>query len=886
MLGVPPPSAILPESLAPWRQKVFAMPDKPAYKELEKRVEELEKAALGYMLAQEALREEHSFRTAIIERAAEGLCVCHQIGEYPFTRFTVWNERMTEITGFTMDDINRMGWCQSVYPDPKMQARAIERIAGMLRGEDLISEEWQIVRADGQIRTVRISTSLIQTKDDTSHVLALMHDITDQKKTEEELIRHRGHLEKLVAERTTELRKTNDLLLLETSERKRANEALKKAYRRLQDIINFLPDATFVIDRKKEVIAWNHAIEEMTGTKQEDILGKGNYEYAIPFYGERRPIIIDLVMNGENEIEGTYDFVERKDETIFGEAYVPKLYKGRGAYLWGTSSPLFDQDGSVIGAIQSIRDVSDRKQAQEALRQSEEKYRQLFETVPDATLLFDADTNAFTDVNESANRLYGYTREEFLELTLADITAPPDPQGQRSNTDPAGGTEAPLHLHRKKDGTVFPVEISSSTLSLSGREVFCFVVRDISERKRAEETLRQQLHFQQMLIDTIPSPIFYKDIQGIYLGCNSSFEVCLGLCKEDIVGKSVYEVAPRDLADIYREADLTLFEHPGVQQYETSFKYADGIRHDVQFIKGSFTDLNGHTAGLVGVMLDITRRKQAERELITYRAHLEDLVKERTVELAITNERLTNEIEERKRAEKALQAASQELKFFAYSVAHDLKSPAVGIYGLTKRLSKCASEILNEKGKTYCEQILKASEHIAALIEKVNTYIATKENAPVIEATNVAKIFRMLRDEFSTRLSLRRIEWVTPASEILIHADRLSILRIFRNLIDNALKYGGDSLTKISIAYEGSESHHIFSVSDDGKGLKASDSEKIFGLFQRNGASRGIEGAGLGLAIVREIAEQHGGRVWLEPKGKKGTTFCISISKTLPVSSK
>jgi len=239
------------------------------------------------------------------------------------------------------------------------------------------------------------------------------------------------------------------------------------------------------------------------------------------------------------------------------------------------------------------------------------------------------------------------------------------------------------------------------------------------------------------------------------------------------------------------------------------------------------------------------------------------------------------DITERKRAEEALKDASEKLKLFAFSVAHDLKSPAIGVYGLTKRLSKHAGDVLDEKGKTYCDQILKVTEHIAALVEKINIYITTKETAPLIEKINVTEIFRMLNDEFSAQLSLRRIDLFAPESEVKIKADRLSILRVFTNLIDNALKHGGESLTRISIGYEDSESLHIFSISNNGKGLKPADSEKIFGLFQRDETSRGVEGAGLGLAIVKEIAEQHGGRVWVEPRGKKGITFYVSISKTL-----
>ena len=240
-----------------------------------------------------------------------------------------------------------------------------------------------------------------------------------------------------------------------------------------------------------------------------------------------------------------------------------------------------------------------------------------------------------------------------------------------------------------------------------------------------------------------------------------------------------------------------------------------------------------------------------------------------------------HEIEERKRAEQALKSAAEKFKFFAYSVAHDLKSPAIGVHGLTRRLNKHSRDFLDEKGKIYCDQILKVSEHIAALADKINTYIATKEAAPLIETTNVTEILRTLKDEFSAQLSLRRIDLLAPEFAVEVDADKLLILRVFRNLIDNALKYGGESLSRISIGYEDSESLHTFSVSDNGKGLNEADAEKIFGLFQRNETSKGVEGAGLGLAIVKEIAEQHGGRVWATPGDKKGITFYVSISKNL-----
>ncbi len=256
-------------------------------------------------------------------------------------------------------------------------------------------------------------------------------------------------------------------------------------------------------------------------------------------------------------------------------------------------------------------------------------------------------------------------------------------------------------------------------------------------------------------------------------------------------------------------------------------------------------------------------------------------MKERTNELARTNMQLTREIEERKRMEEALKDASQKLKIFAYSVVHDLKSPAVGIYGLTRRLHKQYRESLDEKGRNYCDQILKASEHVAALVEKVNIYIATKEASLSLENINFKDILQIVRDEFSWQLNIRQIEWLQPEITIEIRADRLSILRVLRNLVDNSLKYGGERLSKIQLGYEESEEFHILSVSDDGKGLRDEDFKRLFRPFERHETSREIEGAGLGLTIVKEIVEKHGGKVWVEPRIPKGTTFCLSISKNL-----
>jgi signal transduction histidine kinase len=246
---------------------------------------------------------------------------------------------------------------------------------------------------------------------------------------------------------------------------------------------------------------------------------------------------------------------------------------------------------------------------------------------------------------------------------------------------------------------------------------------------------------------------------------------------------------------------------------------------------------------------------------------LERRITERTAELAAANE--------------ALKKRSEEIKLLAYSIAHDLKNPAIGIFGLTKRLQKHYAHMLDERGRTYCAQILNATEQIAGLVEKVNTYISAKEIPIRIERVKLHEILQLLREEFASRLSLRQITCVEPEGPWEMMADRLSISRILRNLLDNALKYGGDRLTTIRIGYQEMEDHHLLSVEDDGLGVEGGATERIFELFTRSNSALGIEGSGLGLAIVKEIAEQHQGTVWAEPGSNKGVTVYVSISKHL-----
>ncbi|MES1196467.1 MAG: PAS domain S-box protein, partial [Steroidobacter sp.] len=180
---------------------------------------------------------------------------------------------------------------------------------------------------------------------------------------------------------------------------------------RLADIIEFLPDATFVIDDNKCVVAWNRACEILTGVKKEIMIGRGNHAYAEPFFGATRPILIDLVNEPSAQLEAGYKYIQRKSGVIVGESIAPHLNNGRGAHLLGIAASLFDPAGHCYGAIEVVRDVTEQRRIEQALRDSEQKYRELVELANSIILRWNAE-GIITFVNEFGLKFFGYAANE------------------------------------------------------------------------------------------------------------------------------------------------------------------------------------------------------------------------------------------------------------------------------------------------------------------------------------------------------------------------------------------------------------------------------------------------------------------------------------------
>ncbi len=278
---------------------------------------------------------------------------------------------------------------------------------------------------------------------------------------------------------------------IDITERKQMEYALEESQQRMRDIIDFLPDATFVIDEQGKVIAWNRAIEEMSGVTAESMLGKGEYQYALPFYGERRPIILDLLQTSNEEREKAYLNFRRKKGHLTVEAFCPEIGES-GIFVQGKASLLYDSMGSTVGAIESIRDISPYKRILESLRQSEERFYKAFDSSPMAMAILNIEDGRFIEANQKCLDALGYSREEIIGHSIKELNIIMDAQHisqMQEDLRRKGEVNLDEHMLSTRSGQVITVLGSVVAVSMNGLNCALVSAQDVSEHKEIEANL-------------------------------------------------------------------------------------------------------------------------------------------------------------------------------------------------------------------------------------------------------------------------------------------------------------------------------------------------------------------------------------------------------------
>ena len=297
-------------------------------------------------------------------------------------------------------------------------------------------------------------------------------------------------------------------------------------------------------------------------------------------------------------------------------------------YLEGLAST--EEKVCLISAI----DITDRKKAEEALRIEEARLRAITMSAQDAILMINPEGNIFFS-NQATERIFGYTNDEIIGRNLHALLAPSHYHGSHQKaftmfqaTGQGYAIGKNMELEAKcKDGREISIELSLSSLELPDGWYAVGIIRDVTETKQAKDALQENEAFLNTLLNAIPIPVFFKNRNGQYLGFNKAYESFLGITKEQLIGKDVFDISALELASIYQSKDNELFENGGIQQYDCQVKNAQGQLRDVTFNKAVFTDIRGVASGLIGTILDITESRRQEirtRKLSEVQAALHD----------------------------------------------------------------------------------------------------------------------------------------------------------------------------------------------------------------------------------------------------------------------
>lgn len=377
--------------------------------------------------------------------------------------------------------------------------------------------------------------------------------------------------------------------------------------------------------------------------------------------------------------------------------------------------------------------------------------------------------------------------------------------------------------------------------------------REIEKHRTTEQSLSDQLQFLQILVDAIPAPIFYKNAEGIYSGCNRAFEAFLGKPRNEIVGRSVYGVSPGPQAKVYHEKDIELMHQRGHQVYESQVVYADGTLHDVIFNKAAYELEDGRLGGLIGVILDITERKALERELLQAKEKAEFFSRSKTQ--------------------------------FLTNMSHEIRTPLNAIVGfsqvLLNRSQHCA---LPQDFQEFLEKIAISGRGLAELVNDVLDI--SRIEAGKIEAVDedfnlqsLVKCILVSCEPQAARKGLRLQSEIDPNLPSSIRMDRGKLSQILINLLSNAIKFSPDNSSIDLKLYQRHDDSLCMEIVDHGIGIPPEQQEKIFEPFEQvdkspDGQSRGT---GLGLPITRSLVELLGGVITLESGEKRGSVFRVML---------
>jgi PAS domain S-box-containing protein len=393
-----------------------------------------------------------------------------------------------------------------------------------------------------------------------------------------------------------------DLIVTDITEKKILEKALKESEELYKTAIEHSNDGVSIVKNGIHVYVNSKFVSIFGYDGTADIIGK-------PTSLTVHPDDLEMVQNYAAKRQ-------RGEETPTRYEFKGIKKDGIVIYIEVSVANIVYHDEKAVLAY--FREITERKHAEESLKKAEKKYRDIFENAVEGIFQTTVDGRIVSANLALAKMLTFVSPDEMINcidnISAQQYVQPEDRMRFKNlfkSCDVVEGFETEMY---RKDGSKIWVMINARTVF---DEKGCIAyyegtIEDVTKRKQMEETLKEQLRFAQTLIDSVPNPVYFKDVNGLYLGCNKAFESYHGITRKALIGKSVYDILPRELADVHNSRDRTLLQNPGNQTYESFLYMSDNTKRNIVVRKATFANKDGELAGLVGVLIDITEHKQME----------------------------------------------------------------------------------------------------------------------------------------------------------------------------------------------------------------------------------------------------------------------------------